>query len=44
MNFKFSYKWFLFMPNEHFTSEAEEKSGKKGEDEDESRRSEFFDK
>lgn len=22
MNFKFLYKWFLFMPNEHFTRKA----------------------
>lgn len=23
MNFKFSYKWFLFMPNEHLTARRE---------------------
>lgn len=31
MNFKFSYKWFLFMPNEHFASRRKGKMLSRGE-------------
>lgn len=40
MNFKFSYKWFLFMPNERLTREAREKWTRS----EGGRRNKFFDK
>lgn len=30
MNFKFSYKWFLFMPNEHFARDSSQVEAERG--------------
>lgn len=44
MNFKFLYKWFLFMPNEHFASQTRKEWRKEQELRKNGNRNKFFDK